>query len=193
MIVENCSYLRDPRVRRQAKALKESGYQVSIISPGSDTLTWGKLINGIRIYQFPAIKFPYGPSGYLMEYAYATFVIAVMTLYILVVRGFDVVHVANPPDCLILVTAIYKLMGKKIIFDQHDLSPELYVSKFPRPRRLVLRLLFLLERLSYKLADHTIVTNESYRDIAISRGVQSESKVTVVRNGPEMEIGRAHV
>jgi glycosyltransferase involved in cell wall biosynthesis len=187
MIVENCSYLRDPRVRRQAKALKDSGYQVSIINPSSDNVLWGELIDGIRVYQFPGIKFSYGPSGYLLEYAYATFMIAVMTLYVLVVRGFDVVHVANPPDCLVLVTAIYKLIGKKIIFDQHDLSPELYVSKFPRPKRLVLRLLFLLERLSYKLADHTIVTNESYRDIAISRGVQSESKVSVVRNGPEME------
>jgi len=187
MIVENCGYLRDPRVRRQAKALKESGYQVSIISPGSDNLLWDKLINGIRVYQFPGIKFPYGPSGYLLEYAYATFMIVVMTLYVLVARGFDVIHVANPPDCLVVVTAIYKLIGKKIIFDQHDLSPELYVNKFPQPKRLVLRLLLLLEQLSYKLADHTIVTNESYRDIAISRGVQSESKVTVVRNGPEME------
>jgi len=104
--------------------------------------------------------------------------IVVMTLYVLVARGFDVIHVANPPDCLVVVTAIYKLIGKKIIFDQHDLSPELYVNKFPQPKRLVLRLLLLLEQLSYKLADHTIVTNESYRDIAISRGVQSESKVT---------------
>src|SRR5205807_4712077 len=133
------SYLRDPRVRRQAKALKDSGYQVSIINPGSDKVLWGELIDGIRVYQFPGIKFSYGPSGYLLEYAYATFMIAVMTLYVLVVRGFDVVHVANPPDCLVLVTAIYKLIGKKIIFDQHDLSPELYVSKFPRPKRLVLR------------------------------------------------------
>jgi len=87
MIVENCGYLRDPRVRRQAKALKESGYQVSIISPGSDNLLWDELINGIRVYQFPGIKFPYGPSGYLLEYAYATFMIVVMTLYVLVARG----------------------------------------------------------------------------------------------------------
>ncbi|PYV63015.1 MAG: glycosyltransferase WbuB, partial [Acidobacteria bacterium] len=169
MIVENCSYLRDPRVRKQAKTLKESGYQVTVISPGSDKLLWGQLINGVLVYQFPAIQFFHGPVGYFLEYAYATCVIAAMTLYILVIHGFDVVHVANPPDCLVLVAAIYKLIGKRIIFDQHDLSPELYISKFRRPNRLLLGLLLLLERLSYKLADHTIVTNESYRQVAIGR------------------------
>ena len=81
MIVENCSYLRDPRVRKQAKALKESGYQVTVISPGSDTLLWGQLINGVLVYQFPAIQFFHGPFGYFLEYAYATCVIAAMTLY----------------------------------------------------------------------------------------------------------------
>ena len=187
MIVENCSYLRDPRVRKQAKALKESGYQVSVISPGSDKLLWGELINGVGVYQFPGIQFSHGSFGYFLEYAYATLVIAAITLYVLVARGFDVVHVANPPDCLVLVTAVYKLIGKRIIFDQHDLSPELYISKFPRQNRLLLKLLLLLERLSYKLADHTIVTNESCRELAVGRGGQSPSKVAVVRNGPEME------
>ena len=187
MIVENCGYLRDPRVRKQAKALKESGYQVTVISPGADKLLWGQLINGVLVYQFPAIQFFDGPFGYFLEYSYATFVIATITLYVFVIHGFDVVHVANPPDCLVLVAAIYKLMGKRIIFDQHDLSPELYISKFRRPNRLLLGLLLLLERLSYKLADHTIVTNESYRQVAICRSGQSPSKVTVVRNGPDIE------
>jgi len=139
MIVENCGYLRDPRVRKQAKALKESGYQVTVISPGADKLLWGQLINGVLVYQFPAIQFFHGPFGYFLEYAYATCVIAAMTLYVLVIHGFDVVHVANPPDCLVLVAAIYKLIGKRIIFDQHDLSP-VYISKFRRPNRPLLGL-----------------------------------------------------
>jgi len=66
MIVENCGYLRDPRVRKQAKALKESGYQVTVISPGADKLLWGQLINGVLVYQFPAIQFFDGPFGYFL-------------------------------------------------------------------------------------------------------------------------------
>jgi glycosyltransferase involved in cell wall biosynthesis len=102
-------------------------------------------------------------------------------------RGFDIVHVANPPDCLIPAAAIYKLFGKKLIYDQHDLGPELYVARFSSPSRALAKIQLLLERLSYKLADHVIVTNESCRDIAIERGKLLESQVTVVRNGPSID------
>ena len=46
-------------------------------------------------------------------------------------RGFDVVHLNNPPDVLILAALPFKLLGKKIIFDQHDLSPEIYPQHHP--------------------------------------------------------------
>jgi len=105
----------------------------------------------------------------------------------MVYPGFDIVHIANPPDCLVPVTAVYKMLGKRIIYDQHDLSPELYVARFSRSSAVLLRLQLWLELLSYKLADHVIVTNESYREVATSRGRQPETKVTVVRNGPELE------
>ena len=187
MIVENCSYLRDARVGKQAKALKQAGYHVSVISPDSGILPGPVLMDGINIYRFPQIAFCQGPLGYFLEYAYATLAIAILTAYVLFAQGFDIVHIANPPDCIILVTGIYKVIGKRIIYDQHDLCPELYACKFPRPSPLLLRLQFLLERLSYKLADHTIVTNESSRKIAIERGGQSPSAVTVVRNGPDIE------
>src|SRR5262249_49811283 len=47
------------------------------------------------------------------------------------------------------------------------------------------RLLVMLEWLSYRLANHVIVTNESAYQIALSRGKLPESKVTIVRNGPD--------
>jgi len=191
MIVENCSYLRDARVGKQAKALREAGYQVSVIGADSGAFPWPVLVDGINLYRFPRISMVHGTFGYVLEYAYATVAIAILTAYVALTQGFDIVHIANPPDCIVLITAIYKLIGTRIIYDQHDLCPELYVCKFPRPRRLLLRLQLLLERLSYKLADHIIVTNESYRDVAIGRGGQSKSDVTIVRNGPEIEYLRA--
>jgi glycosyltransferase involved in cell wall biosynthesis len=125
--------------------------------------------------------------GYLLEYAYATFAIATITAYVWLTRGFDIIHIANPPDCLVPVTAVYKLLGKRIVYDQHDLSPELYVARFSRSSALLLGIQLRLELLSYQLADHVIVTNESYRQIALSRGRQPPAKVTLVRNGPELE------
>jgi glycosyltransferase involved in cell wall biosynthesis len=42
-----------------------------------------------------------------------------------------------------------------------------------------------MERMSFHLASHVISTNESYREIAINRGLQNKENVTVVRNGPD--------
>jgi glycosyltransferase involved in cell wall biosynthesis len=158
-----------------------------VISPEAGKWPSRLQIDGVAIYGFPQVSFGAGTLGYLLEYAYATFAIAAITAYLAITRGFDIVHVANPPDCLVPAAAIYKLAGKRIIFDQHDLSPELYSARFSRSNALLLRILLGLEWLSYRWADHVMVTNESYRQIAIGRGGQSEAKLTVVRNGPELE------
>jgi glycosyltransferase involved in cell wall biosynthesis len=100
--------------------------------------------------------------------------------------GFDAIHVANPPDSLVPLLAIYRLLGKSIIFDQHDLSPELYSLKFARPSKVVIRLLTILEYLSYRLSTHVIVTNESYAEIARRRGHLQKERIAVVRNSPDM-------
>jgi len=187
MILENCSYLRDARVGKQAKALQQRGYQVSVISPEPGKLPSRTVIEGVTVYGFPPLSVLPGTMGYFLEYAYATFAIAVLSAYIALGKGFDIIHIANPPDCIILATTIYKLLGKRIIYDQHDLSPELYEAKFSHPSRLLLRLQLRLERVSYQLADHIIVTNESCKKVALGRGRQATQKVTVVRNGPELE------
>lgn len=187
MILENCSYLRDARVGKEAKALRQKGYQVSVISPEPGRLPSRILIEDITIFGFPQMSFGSGTAGYFLEYLYATLAIASITAYLWITQGFDIVHIANPPDCLVLVTSVYKLFGKWLIYDQHDLSPELYVARFPLPNRFLVRIQLLLERLSYRLADHVIVTNESCKEIAKRRGGISESKVTIVRNGPAFE------
>src|SRR5439155_11629319 len=38
---------------------------------------------------------------------------------------------------------------------------------------------------SYRLADHVIIPNESYKEVALQRGGLQQSKLTVVRNGPQ--------
>jgi len=187
MIVENCSYLRDARVGKEARVLKKRGYVVSVISPESVKWPSRLFIEGVTIYGFPHVSFFHGTLGYFLEYAYATLAITAITAYVWVTKGFDIIHIANPPDCIVPVTAIYKIIGKRIIYDQHDLSPELYVARFCRPNALLLKVQLRLELLSYKLADHVIVTNESYKKIAMSRGRQPEPRITVVRNGPELE------
>jgi len=184
MVVENCPYSRDPRVRKEAAALVASGHKVAIICP-ADTNNRRFDLKGVTLHEFPIWKSTRTVIGYLVEYVYAMLAISVLTFSVWVRAGFDVIHIANPPDCVVLLLAAYKLIGKTLIYDQHDISPELYAAKFGR-NKWFSRLLLELERHSYRSADHVIVTNESYKEHAMRRGALSESKITVVRNGPDL-------
>ncbi len=86
-------------------------------------------------------------------------------------RGFDVIHGCNPPDLIFLVALPFKPIGKRFVFDHHDINPELYEAKFNK-RGFFWRLLVLFERMTFFFADVVISTNESYRKIAIERGRQ---------------------
>jgi glycosyltransferase involved in cell wall biosynthesis len=100
--------------------------------------------------------------------------------------GFDVVHACNPPDLFFLIGRFFKLFGKKFVFDHHDINPELYEAKFGR-RDFFYRMLLRLERWTFRTADISIATNESYRRIAIERGGMAPERVFVVRSGPSLE------
>jgi len=180
MVVENFPYMSDPRVRNESRTLAANGYKVSVICPAKGSEPWHEVADGVSIYRFWHPHF----GGHLVEYSYALMAIAALTLLVLVREGFDVVHVANPPDYLVPLCAVYRILGKLIIYDQHDLCPELYVAKFGE-NRFICRLLLWLEKLSYHLADHVIIPNESYKKVALRRGGLQQSKLTVVRNGPE--------
>jgi glycosyltransferase involved in cell wall biosynthesis len=122
--------------------------------------------------------------GYALEYLYFTCVTFITSLYILVTRGFDVVHMHNPPDTLAVIGIFYKLLGKKYVFDHHDLSPELYLTRVSGEKDIIFRSLILFEKISCKFSDVIISTNESYRSIAVNRHSADVNKIFVVRNNP---------
>jgi glycosyltransferase involved in cell wall biosynthesis len=71
------------------------------------------------------------------------------------------------------------------VYDQHDLCPELYESRFPDGPGLPHRILLALERATYRTARHVISTNESYRRAAMRRGGKHLADITIVRTGPD--------
>src|SRR5205814_1588277 len=112
----------------------------------------------------------------------------VLSLNVWVREGFDVLHAHNPPDAFVFIAALYKLLGTRFVFDHHDLSPEMYDALFgDRARPAVHRVLAWLEKLSCRAADHVIAANESYKLVEMTRGRVPESRITVVRNGPNLE------
>jgi glycosyltransferase involved in cell wall biosynthesis len=128
-----------------------------------------------------------GPVGYLFEYGTALFWEHIYTWRVFFRSGFDVIHLSNPPDMLFLIGGLFKLLfRKKVIFDHHDICPELYEAKFGR-KGFLYSVISLLEKLSMWTADIVISTNDSYRRIAIDRGGKNPSSVFVVRNGPDLD------
>ena len=186
IIVENLPCPFDRRVMQEARTLAAAGYAVSIIcpkAPGSEKSF--ESIDGIDIHRHVLPREADGALGYAFEYSVALLMEFWLSLKILFGRGFDVIHACNPPDTIFLIGGFYKLFGKQFVFDHHDINPELYEAKFGK-RGLGQKLLLALERMTFRTADMVISTNESYRDIAVTRGSVNPRDVFVVRSGPDL-------
>ena len=187
ILVENLPSPFDRRVWQEATTLRDAGYLVSIICPtGRGYERKFEAIDGIHVFRYPLPVEASGAAGYAVEYAVALAWTFVLACRVLLTRGFDVVHACNPPDLFFLIGGFFRLFGKKFLFDHHDLNPELYEAKFGR-RDFFHRLMLKLEYWTFRCADVSIATNESYRRIAMGRGRMPPERVFVVRSGPSLE------
>ena len=187
ILVENLPSPFDRRVWQEAGALRDAGYAVSIICPtGRGYEKKYEEIDGIAIHRYDLPMEAEGAMGYALEYGAALFHTFRLSWKVLFTRGFDVIHACNPPDLFFLIGAFFKLLGKKFVFDHHDINPELYEAKFGR-RDFFWKLMVALERFTFRCANVSLATNESYKRIAIERGGMDPQKVFVVRSGPSLE------
>lgn len=193
MLVATSLYPHDGRVRREATSLVAAGYQVSVICPRYPQRAkqpWRETIDGVDVFRYPAPLRRFSVFGYIWGYIYTVVAMFLLSLYVLFRPGFDVIHIHNPPDILTFIAAFYKLLGKRFVFDHHDLAPEMFEAIFGQRFRLAHGVLVWLEQLSCRLADRVISTNQSYKQLEIQRsGIPAES-ITIVRNGPELNLLR---
>jgi glycosyltransferase involved in cell wall biosynthesis len=188
MIIENNSFPGDRRVLHEIEALQQAGYKVSVICPQGEFPDDGdcKLVEGVNVYRYPNLGQASEKLGYLFEYFWALVCTAALSVFVWMRDGFDILHSANPPDLFFLLAWPFRLIGKKYVYDQHDLCPELYDSKFHR-QGWFYRILLFLEKQSYRAADLVISTNQSYRDIARERGEIPDERSAIVRNGVDIK------
>ncbi len=190
IVVENMHVPFDTRVWKEARALQQHGYQVSVLGPrGHNCRRTHEVMDGIHIYRHPTPTEGGSPLGYLWEYAWSLCWEFLFSWWIFFTRGFHVIQGCNPPDDIFLVALPFRLFGVRYIFDHHDASPELYLSKYGRKDLFYLIQLWL-ERMTYKASHVVIATNGSYRELAMVRGGQKPEDVFVVRNGPDLDTFR---
>jgi glycosyltransferase involved in cell wall biosynthesis len=166
--------------------LADSGYSVTVICPKRRGERWCEQFGAVTAYQYPPPPEADGVLGYLVEYVYTLLATTALMLWVALRQGFDVLHAHNPPDLFVLLAILCRPFGTRFVYDQHDLSSEMYRARFDGAcNPLLYRALQFFERLSCRWADLVIATNESYKQIQIERSGIDTSRVVVVRNGPE--------
>lgn len=181
MLLENNPYPQDVRVRSEAESLAAHGHQVLVIAPRGAGQPRRERLNGVEVRRFRLVDgSARGALGFLLEYA-----IAAVALHVGAIRqlcgGATTLHLHNPPDILFPAGAIYRLAGRRVVFDHHDLFPETIEVKLGSATAV--RVANACQRLTIAVADHVIATNASYAEVARRSG-KREDEVTIVRNGP---------
>ena len=191
IIVENMWVPADFRVWREARSLRAAGYEVIVLCPkGKHSPKGYEFLDGVHIYRHPMAKEGHGAWGYVWEYSCALFWEFLYSWWIYLRHGFHVIQGCNPPDDIFLVALPFKLFGVKYIFDHHDVNPELYLSKYER-KDFFYKLQLWLEKATFRCSDVVMSTNNSYREVAMTRGGVPADDIFVVRNGPSPETFKA--
>lgn len=188
IVVQNLPVPFDRRVWLEATTLARAGWQVSVICPKAKGFDESfEVLEDVHVYRYKLPVDAQGALGFVTEFAWCFVRTSMKTVRVaLRGRGFDVLHVCNPPETYWPLGWVWKRLGKRFLFDHHDLSPEMYQAKFGGSGGVALAGLRFLERMTFRVADIVVTTNESHRLIAVERGGMRPGDVYVVRSGPDL-------
>lgn len=181
MLLENNGYPRDVRPRREAESLVAAGYRVTVIAPREPGEPARDEVGGVRVWRFRLPQVASGAVAIVVEYLIAN-VQLMARASVALARGADIVHLHNPPDTLFPVGWLARALGRRVVFDLHDLAPELFVEKFGEGP--VVRVLVALERQSLRVAHRVLTVNQSLKDRAVERSGVDPDRIAVLRNVP---------
>ena len=190
IFVQNLPVPLDRRVWQECRALRAAGYEVSVVcikGPGDPD---HEVLDGVHIYKYRPAPPATGLASYAWEFGYSLARAGVLAARAHRRLRVDAVQACNPPDTYWTLGLLARLVGARFVYDQHDLCPEVYQSRFGRTAGPLYRILRGLEWATYRSADRVISTNDSYRAVALGRGRRRPEDVTVVRSGPDLTIMR---
>ena len=186
ILLQNEPVPSDRHVWNQATALARAGYDVTVVCPTGEGRDLGRReqIDGVAIHRYEPRRAAERPIDYALEYLGALRSMRRLGAELSRERPFDIVHACSPPDFLLLAALGLRRRGARFIFDHHDLTPELYLSRFGGG--LLHRLTLAAEQVAFRAADVVLSVNDSYRRVAIERGGRDPEDVAVVRTGPDL-------
>jgi len=185
------NYPADPRPRRAAEALAKEGAIVEVVClRETDQEPHRESFNRVDITRLSMKRRRGGKVSYFRQYGSFILRSGALLAWRACQRRYDLVHIHNMPDILVVSALVPKLLGAKVILDIHDPMPELMMTIFgSRPRGFAVWLLRALEKWSLRFADVAITTNEACRELVSTRSCPVE-KIRVVMNSPDEAIFR---
>lgn len=180
----------DPRPRRAAETFSQAGMSVDIVCRKDEGECGRDVFKGMKVDRV-AIKHERGSKlGYLLRYILFIGIAFAKLAGRSCVRRYDVIHIHNMPDVLVLAALVPKLLGAKVILDLHDPMPELMMTIFGfRKDSRAVTFMALLEKWSIAMADTVITVNRACEKIFSARSCPA-SKVVVIMNSPDESIFR---
>ena len=145
-------------------------------------------LGSFDIIRVPLVHKRGGKLSY--AYKYSAFILSAATILAArsIRRRYDLVYVHNMPDVLVASALLPKMLGAKVILDQHDPMPELMTTIFGFDKKSFgVRLLAWLEKWSIDRAHLVITVNDVCKRIFSSRSCPPE-KIGVVMNTPDEAI-----
>jgi len=178
-------YPADPRPRRAAEALLQEGAIVDLICEWEEKSPKRERRGNLTITRIPVRHFRGGALNYAYQYSAFIAWTSMLLAWRMLRRRYDLVHVHNMPDILVTSALLPKLMGAKVILDQHDPMPELMMTIFGKDENsLAVRVIRSLEKWSLRRAHLVITVNEACRRIFSQRSCRAE-KIAVIMNCPD--------
>ena len=185
------TYPADPRPRRAAEALAKEGAFVEVIClKEADEEPRHQFFSGVDITRVSMKRVRGGKLSYIFRYGLFIFLAGAILARRSCGRRYDLVHVHNMPDVLVVTALLPRILGAKVVLDLHDPMPELIMTIFGlQEQSCFVRLLKRLEKCSLRFADAAITANEAFQKVFLARSCPSE-KLSVVMNSPDEAIFR---
>lgn len=184
-MISQSNYPADPRVRREAEALENAGYEVDIICLPQKGQAKVESFGGVTAYRILNDQRSESMARYFLH-STRFFITAFFKLQQLNSRRkYDLIQIHNMPDSHVFIALMQKLAGTPIVLDIHDLTPELFQSKWNgKKENFILSVVKIAEKMSCRFADKIITVTDGCKNLLIQRGVPDD-KVTLILNTPD--------
>ncbi len=182
ILLQNEPIPSDRHVWNESRGAARAGYDVTVICPKGEDRDRDEheVREGVKIHRYEPRRADGGAGSYVLEYLAALWSMRRLARS----EPFDLVHACSPPDFLLLAALGLRRRGARFVFDHHDLTPELYLTRFGAGP--LHRVTLAAEQVAFRSADVVLSVNDSYRRIAIDRGRRDPEDVAVVRTGPDL-------